>query len=200
MRPSARMRQSFSLPASTNDPSPTTPDSRIASSSSAYGRRCASVRGRDEVVGAVEVDRVDLARRDELLDLDRPRRVVLSSASSSASSTGTNWPFATSQPAHDLVGRDLDVVDRAPALLLDRRQALAVQQLELDVRLARRRRRRRREPDGDVDEAEADRSVPGCAHVQEKSRGMAGFALAARPPACGAAARRAGRGSRRAPT
>ena len=41
--PFARIRQSFSLPASTNEPSPATPSSRIASSSSAYGRRCASV-------------------------------------------------------------------------------------------------------------------------------------------------------------
>ncbi len=68
----------------------------------------------------------------------------------------TNWPFATSQPLTISSGRDLAVVDGAPALLLDRRQALAVQQAERDVRLPRSRRRRGREPDGDVDEAEAD--------------------------------------------
>ena len=54
----------------------------------------------------------------------------------------------------DLVGGELTVVLRAPALLLDRRQALAVEQAERDVRLAGGGLRRRREADGDADEPE----------------------------------------------
>ena len=75
-------------------------------------------------------------------------------------------------PALDeLVGRHLDVVLRAPALLLDRGHALAVEQPERDVRLPRGRLRRRSEPDGDAHEPEAQRSVPGDAHRSPKSTG-----------------------------
>ena len=87
-----------------------------------------------------------------------------SSASSSASSTTHVLALRDLPALDDLVGGELAVVHRAPALLLDRRQALAVQQPEGDVRLARSRLRRRREPDGDAHETEAQRSVPGDAH------------------------------------
>ena len=60
------------------------------------------------------------------------------------------------EPADDLVLRDLAVVGRAPALLLDRRRALAVEEPERDVRLPRGGLRRRGEADGDRDETEAE--------------------------------------------
>src|SRR5665213_1527225 len=72
----------------------------------------------------------------------------------------------------------------APALLLDRRPTLAMQQPEGDVRLAGSRLRRRRQADGDVDKPEAHGSIPGCAHLQVKSyRGRPGFALPQLVPA-----------------
>ena len=163
-RPSTRIRQSFSLPASTNEPMPTTPSSRIASSRSAYGRRCASVPDGHEVVGAVEVDRIDLVGADEARDLDRARGVALLERLELLVLDRDELALDDLPAADELVRADLDVVDGAPALLLDRRQALTVQHPELHVRLPRRRRGRRREPDRNADEPEADRSVPRCAH------------------------------------
>ena len=64
-------------------------------------------------------------------------------------------PFHDLPAADELVRADFDVVHRAPALLLDRCEALAVQHAELHVRLPGRRCRRRREADGDADEPEA---------------------------------------------
>ena len=87
-----------------------------------------------------------------------------SSASRSASSTTTNWPLATSQPLDGFVVSHLAVVLGTPALLLDRRKALAVQQAERDVRLPRGRLRGGRGADEDAHEAEAQRSVPADAH------------------------------------
>ena len=58
--------------------------------------------------------------------------------------------------ADDLVLRHLAVVRRAPALLLDGRRALAVEEPEGDVGLAGGRLRRGGEPHGDGDEAEAE--------------------------------------------
>ena len=84
----------------------------------------------------------------------------------------------------DLVGPDLAVVLRAPALLLDRCQAFAVQEPERDVRLAGCGLRRRSESDGDADEPEGERSVPGRAHDSSIDRGPTsfcpGFAVPAR--------------------
>ena len=60
------------------------------------------------------------------------------------------------EAADDLVLRELAVVRRAPALLLDRCQALPVELPERDIRLARGRLRRGCKPDGDRHEAEAE--------------------------------------------
>ena len=128
----------------------------------ALRRRRARERG--STCGRARSGRPRRAATKREISIDRESS-CRSSASSSASSTTTNWPFATSQPLHDLVRADLAVVLRAPALLLDRRQALPVQQPERDVRLPGSRLRRRRETDGDADEPEAQRSVPGRAHA-----------------------------------
>src|SRR5204863_429590 len=69
--------------------------------------------------------------------------------------------------AVDDLARELELVRRAPALLLDRRLALAMEQPERDVRLPCGRLRRRSESDGDVDQPEADRAVPGRPHSLE---------------------------------
>ena len=107
----------------------------------------------------------------------------------STCSTGTNWEISIERESSrrlerlelgvldddeltlrclpaldDLVGCQLAVVLGAPALLLDRRQALAVEQPERNVRLARGGLRRRREADGDADEPEGQGSVPGRTH------------------------------------
>ena len=65
-----------------------------------------------------------------------------------------------------LVVVDLAVVLRAPALLPDGLQALAVQHPERHVRLPRGRLGRGREPDGDVHQSEAEGAVPGRAHAR----------------------------------
>ena len=105
----------------------------------ARGRR----RRGDEEVGAVEVDRVDLAERDEPLDVDRARRVLRARSPRGRrprrSRTGPSPPPSPD----DLVALDLALVHGAPAAVLDRRLALAVQLPERDVRRARRRLRRR---------------------------------------------------------
>src|SRR4029079_13880182 len=69
---------------------------------------------------------------------------------------------------HELVALDLTVVRRAPALLLDRRQALAVQRAERHVGLPRRRLRCQGHPDGNVDQAEADGAVPDRPHEENE--------------------------------
>src|SRR5262249_7691951 len=125
---------------------------------------------RNEVVGAIEVDRVDLVGPDEAGDLDRAGRVALLERLELLVLDRDELALADLPAAHELVARDLDVVDGAPALLLDRGQTGAVQHPELHVRLPGSGRGGRRQPDGDVDEAEADRSVPGCAHIQSLRR------------------------------
>ena len=114
------------------------PASRIAFSSSMYGRRCAAALGGDEEVGAVEPHRVDLASstkreisiaRESSLPLDRLELLVLDDH---------ELALRDLPALHELVRADLAVVLGAPALLLDRRQALAVEQAEGDVRLRAR--------------------------------------------------------------
>ena len=124
---------------------------------------------RSEVVRAVEVDRVDLGRVHEARDRRSPssRRVSMI-ASRSASSTSDELALRDLPALDDLVTLDLALVHRAPALLLDRRHALAVQRAERDVGLARRRLRGQREPDRDVDQAEADGAVPDRPHGADR--------------------------------
>src|SRR5205814_7340114 len=64
--------------------------------------------------------------------------------------------------------RDLTVVLRAPALVLDRRPALPVEHPERHVRLPGSRLGGQGHPDGDVDQAEADGSVPDCSHGTDR--------------------------------
>src|SRR5262249_8821390 len=73
-------------------------------------------------------------------------------------------PLGHLPPLDELVRLDVALVHRAPALLLDRRPALAVEQPERHVGLTGSRLRRRREADRNVHEPEAHRSVPRSAH------------------------------------
>ena len=123
-----------------------------------------------EVVGAVEVDRIDLLGGDETGDLDRARGLVTLDGLELGVLDGDVLALGDLEAPHDLVGRQLDIVQRAPAFLSDRRETGPMEHLELHVRLARGRRRRRGKPDGDADEPEADGSVPGCAHAPTNSR------------------------------
>ena len=110
----------------------------------------------DEVVRAVEVHRIDLADLDEAADLDRARRVALLDRLELGVLDGDELALRDLPAADELVGADVALVHRAPALLLDRRPALAVQHAERDVRLPGRGFGGRREPHRDVHEAEAD--------------------------------------------
>src|SRR5205823_8692910 len=113
-----------------------------------------------EEVGAVEVDRVDRIDGHEAGDVDRTRVARALDRLELRVLHDDELALRDLPAAHDLVLRHLAIVEGAPALLLDRRQALVVQHPEGHVRLPRSRLRRRREADGDVDESEADRSVP----------------------------------------
>ena len=150
------MRQSFSLPASTNLPSAATAARLHRLEQEDVGSPCRLGGGGDEEVGAVEVDRVDLLELDEPADLDAARRVVLLDRLEIRVLDEHELALRDLETAHELVACDLPVVNRAPALLLDRRLTLAVQHPEGHVGLARGRSRRGRKPDRDVDEAEAD--------------------------------------------
>ena len=116
-----------------------------------------------EVVGAVEVDGVDVLELDEAQDRDRLRAgqrdgLEIGLLDEDVLALGE-------LPALDeLVGLDVALVHGAPPLLLDRRAALAMERAERDVLPLGRQG----EPNRDVDEAEADRSVPDGPH--EKSQ------------------------------
>ncbi len=112
-------------------------------------------RARHQEVGAIEPDGVDLLDRDELGDLDRAGVVVALERLELRLLDDDVLAFGHLPALHELVGTDLTIVRGAPALLLDRRQAFAVQQPERDVRLAGSRLGRRGKPDGDADEPEA---------------------------------------------
>ena len=111
-----------------------------------------------------------------MMSIDRDSS-VRSIASRSASSTTTNSPFDDLPAPDDLVRPDLAVVRGAPALLLDRRQALAVELAEADVALARRGLRGQGQSHRDADQAERDGSVPDRAHglLQKSNRGPGKF-------------------------
>ena len=82
---------------------------------------------RHEEVRAVEVDRVDLVERHEPLDLDRARVVCALDRLEILVLDDHELALRDLPALDDLVGADLALVHRAPALLLDRRPALAVQ-------------------------------------------------------------------------
>ena len=124
--PCARMRQRFSLPQSTNLPTAAMPVSCIARSSSTYGPARSLGARRREVIRLVEVDRVDVLERDEAQDLDRLR--ALKRDRLEVRLLDDHELALRDLPALDeLVRLDVALVERAPALLLDRRPALAVQ-------------------------------------------------------------------------
>src|SRR4029079_17264386 len=90
---------------------------------------------------------VDLAERHEALDVDRARVVAALERLELGVLDDDELPLRELPPLDELVCRRLWVVCGAPALSLDRREVLAVQEAERDVRLAGGRLRRRREPD-----------------------------------------------------
>jgi hypothetical protein len=134
--------------------------------------------GRRQVVGAVVVDRVDLLQVDELLDVDRLRarerhRLEVRFLDHHELALGE-------LPALDeLVRLDVALVERAPALLLDRRAALAMERPEGHVLALLRHG----EPDRDVDQAEVDGAVPDRSHEEKSLPGPGIFALGPEPPA-----------------
>ena len=93
---------------------------------------------------------IDVGERDEALDVDRARVVVALERLELGLLDDDELALRDLPALDELVVRDLAVVLGAPALLLDRGQALAVQQPERDVRLPRGRLGRGREPDGDA--------------------------------------------------
>ena len=153
------MRQRFSLPQSTNFPTAAMPDSSIARRSRTYGLRCASASAGREVVRAVEVDRIDVLETDEAENRDRLRPRERDGFE--VGLLDEHVLALRELPALDeLVGLDVALVNGAPALLLDRRAALAMERAEGHVLPLGRES----EANGDVDEAEADGSVPDRAH------------------------------------
>src|SRR5215208_6440535 len=121
--------------------------------------------GGDEEVGAIEEDRIDLLEPDEARDVDRARGVVLLERLEVGVLDDHELALRDLPAADELVCPDLDLVHRAPPLLLDRRAALAMQLPERDVGLPGSGLRRRGKPDGDVHEPEAQGSVPGSPHT-----------------------------------
>ena len=117
------------------------------------GSRCGRARS-----GSTSVE------RHELRDLDRTRVVVLLERLQLLLLDDHELALGDLPALDQLVGADLAIVLGAPALLLDRRQALAVQQTERDVRLAGGRLGGRRQTDRDRDQAEGEGSVPGDPH------------------------------------
>ena len=104
----------------------------------------------------IEVHGIDLGRVDEARDLDRLRVVDLHDRLEVGLLDGNELALRDLPALHDLVASDFAVVHLAPALLLDRSHALAMQLAERDVRLSSRGLRGQGHPDGDVDQAEAD--------------------------------------------
>ena len=122
------------------------------------------VVARREVVGAVEVDRVDVVERDEALDVDRLR--AREGDGLEVGLLDEDELALRELPALDeLVGLHVPLVERAPALLLDRCPALAVERPEGHVLPLLRHG----EPDRDVDQAEVDGAVPDGSHKRRKA-------------------------------
>ena len=120
-------------------------------------------RGR-EVVRPVEVDGIDVGERDEAQDLDRLR--ALERHRLEVGLLDDHELALRDLPALDeLLGLDVALVERAPALVLDRRAALAMERAEGDVGALGRDR----QPDRDADETEADGAVPDRSHDSRPS-------------------------------
>src|SRR5262249_39612826 len=126
-----------------------------------------------EVVRAVEVDGVDVLEPDETEDLDRLR--ALQRDCLEVGLLDEDVLALRELPAlYELVRLAVALVHRDPALLLDRRAALAMERAERDVLPLGRER----EPHRDVDEAEADGSVPDGPHEKSQfSWGPAEFSI-----------------------
>src|SRR4029450_3490253 len=90
-----------------------------------------------EVIGAVEVDRIDLVEGNEPRDIDRAGIVVLLDRLEVGILDHHELALRDLPALHDLVGPDLALVRRAPALLADRSLALAMKRAEADGPLTR---------------------------------------------------------------
>ena len=127
--------------------------------------RAARLRGNEEV-GAVEEDRIDLApRRRSARSRSSASRRASSAPRAPSSSTSTNWPFATSQPLTISSGPSSRSCTGHQRFCLIGVPHSRCSMPEGDVRRARGGLRRRSEAHGDRDESEADRAVPGRAHL-----------------------------------
>ena len=120
--------------------------------------------GRRQVIGAVEEHGIDFLGVDEPRDLDRFRVVGLLDRLEVGVLDDHELALRDLPALHELVALDLAVVRRAPALLLDRREALTMQGAERHVGLPGGRFRRQGHSDRDVDQAEGDGAVPDGAH------------------------------------
>src|SRR6185503_10351581 len=102
----------------------------------------------NEEVRAVHPDGVDLAERHEALDVDRPGVVAALQRLELGVLHDDELPLRELPALDELVRGNLLIVRRAPALLLDRREVLAVEQPERDVGLPCSGLRRGRSPTG----------------------------------------------------
>ena len=114
---------------------------------------------RSEVVRAVEIDGIDVLERDEAQDLDR-LRALEGNRLEIGLLDDHELALGDLPTLDELVRLDVTLVERAVALLLDRRPTLPVERPERDVRSLGGER----QPDRDVDQAKADGSVPDRAH------------------------------------
>jgi hypothetical protein len=89
-------------------------------------RRCR----RNEKVRAIEEDRIHLLGRHETRDVDGSRRGIAVDRLEVGFLDDDELSLGNLPAFDDLVRANVDLVERAPTLLLDRRLALAVQQPE----------------------------------------------------------------------
>ena len=146
--PLARTRQRLSRPRRTKRPSAAR--LRLAHRLEQQDVRTALrlARSGDEVVVAVEVDRIDRLTRTKLRISIERKSSDRSIASRSASSTMTNWPFATSEPRTISSCVTSRSYSDASSFCLIGSHARGREQAEGDVRLSRSGLRRRTSPTG----------------------------------------------------
>ena len=130
---------------------------------------------RDEEVGAVEEDRIDLVEPHEACDVDRARVALALDRLEIGVLDDHELALRDLPAADDLVRLDDTLVRRAEPLLLDRRAALPVEKPERDVGLPGGRLRGRRKPDRDRDQAKAEGAVPCRPHTGGPILGNAPF-------------------------